>query len=46
MKTFEIWINGQFDGYAEGRSYNSVLMRLRGLGYKTSQMDIIEVNYR
>lgn len=46
MKTFEIWINGQFDGYTEGCSYKSVEMRLRGLGYKTSQMDIIEVNYQ
>ena len=43
MKSFEIYVNGVLEGMTIGSCVRSVEMRLRRFGYKTSQMDIVEV---
>ena len=43
MKNFEIWMYGQLYGYTVGSSTKSVEMRLRRFGWKTSQIEIVEV---
>lgn len=44
MKNFEIWVNGHLDGFTSGKSSRSVEMRLRRFGWKTSMIDIVEIN--